>query len=157
MRESLTQLDYCGSDGLSPWRVIVITMLLKRTTGKQVRPVLDELFQRWPRPLEMSRASANLQELIRPLGFGTQRAEELRKMSRQYSDWLREEHVDDPGTRIPTLAAGPPPERVRHFYGCGQYVEQAYRICCRGDLSFEPTDKELRSYREWRLANGQPS
>jgi endonuclease III len=133
----LLQVRRGGDDELFPWRVIVISQLLQRTTWVQADRVIGELFELWPDPSAMAAASPRLEKLIRPCGLANQRAARLREMSGQYSEWEREDTGDE------RALPGPPPELVKQWAGCGPYVLEAYRLIVRGE-KFTPVDKKLR-------------
>lgn len=73
------------------WRIAVVCALLNRTHGRQVRPMVEDLFVKWPsshamcfceeRPLDR----AKLCELLKPLGFGNRRASTILSMSKWFS------------------------------------------------------------------------
>lgn len=125
------------------WRVVVSSLMCKMTAGRAVRPVLDEIFKRWPNPEALARAGEDLEQLLRPTGFMHRRAEELRTASAHFVDW--EEHHE-------TRHALPTPEWIRAIRGCGEYIEEAYRYVVLADRRFKPKDKEL--YKAWRRDQG---
>jgi A/G-specific adenine glycosylase len=66
-----------------PWRVLVAEVLLQRSRGKTVAKVYEELFQRWPDALALSRArESSIRKVIRPLGL-VRRANTLRAMAKE--------------------------------------------------------------------------
>ncbi|WVF71461.1 hypothetical protein IAT40_006265 [Kwoniella sp. CBS 6097] len=70
-----------------PWKMLVATSLLNKTTGRAARPVLEVLLRRWPSANELAEASIpDLSELLYPLGLFNQRASSLVRFSRQYLD-----------------------------------------------------------------------
>jgi endonuclease III len=111
--------------------VVVTCVLLNQTTGTQVRPVLPELFRRWPTPRAMAAAGPELEELIRPLGLWRRRAETLRKLGRA---WPR---------RLPDRAG------LLGLPGVGEYAADAVDLLVRRDLALEPADKELKRWARW--------
>jgi len=40
-------------------------------------------------------------------------------------------------------------KKVSELYGIGKYGEDAFRMFCLGDFSFEPSDRYLRIYKAW--------
>lgn len=112
-----------------PWKMIVVCILLNQTTNTQVRPVLPELFKRYPNAMVMSGANTTqLADLIRPLGLQNRRAETLVKFSKAY-------------------VKGHPIEKC---FGVGKYAYDSYKLFVLRDLDVEPTDKELVAYMAWR-------
>jgi endonuclease III len=124
----LLQVEVGGRD---PWRVVVISLLLVRTTSAQVRPVAEEVFRRWPTAERLARCQRpTLERVLRPLGLWRARARYVRGASRAF-------------------AAGP--VEVPSLPGCGRYVSEAYRLVALGDTSFVPADAVLRRARRRAL------
>ncbi len=112
------------------WKMTVICLCLNMTSGRQVRPILPELFRRWPIPQAMAHAhDETLKNLIRPLGFLNKRSQALKRMSREWidKDW----------------------KTVKELYGCGQYAEDSDHIFYLGQTQIEPSDGELARYLEF--------
>lgn len=145
----LLQQEHGGDDELTPWRVVVVSLMCQQTTGTQVRKVLGALFERWPTPELMSAAGDDLESLLRPCGFAYRRAGYLRGVSRGFADWL----ADGVRTTAPFAECESPSAGfVRRLTGCGEYTEQAYRLIVLNDTSFRPDDKELVKLWRWRRA-----
>lgn len=54
----------------NPWRLLVACTLLRRTGGHVVKPVLEELFDRWPEPLDFLTAPVqDVTDVVRPCGL----------------------------------------------------------------------------------------
>jgi hypothetical protein len=109
------------------WKMTVICLCLNMTSGRQVRPILPELFQRWPRPQAMAHAhDKTLKNLIRSLGFLNKRSQALKRMSREWidKDWTT----------------------VKELYGCGKYAEDSDKIFYLGQTHIKPSDGELARY-----------
>lgn len=131
------------------WRILAVCQLLNRTHGRQVRPIADErygapIFARWPSPmLMMSASTAELRDLIRPLGFADQRSRNLQLMSRQYVGMRSADPAFwrgyEDGEWCTTLA------------GCGKYAKESLDLVVYGVLDPPTTDTWLSKYREWRL------
>lgn len=135
-REPLIQLKYRRS----PWRVLVACVLLNRTRGTVAKPVIEEIFRRWPTAKALSGADSDeLTELIRPLGLQHQRALSLIYLSRAYNPRKRY-------TRGGVL----------QLAGVGEYAADAYELLCLGDLRVDPRDKELARWRAWAVKNPPP-
>jgi len=111
-----------------PWKQAVVCILLNRTHRRQVRPLLPELFRRYPSPLAMARSGPELEELIRPLGLWRQRADGLRRFCR---DWRAHRPLEQ-------------------CHGIGRYALESHAIFQLGRYDFEPEDRELRAYVEAR-------
>ena len=134
-RERLIQEELLGQPDY-PWRMLVACILLNRTRGFVVRPVLARLLELGPPPEALSQSDhSKLVEVIRPLGFKQRRSGYLRHMSRQY---LRE-------------------RRPETMSGIGDYALESWMIFVEGFLDFEPSDAKLKAYVDWkkrRMTNG---
>lgn len=120
-----------------PWRVMVTCILLNQTHGRQVRPIFDRVWDLLPTPesvLSMSvDRSAQLQDLLRPLGFVNRRTHAIYRNAFDYT-------------------RGVPWHKC---YGIGKYGRDALDIFVHGRTDVEPTDTWLKPYLEWRR-NGGP-
>lgn len=112
-----------------PWRLLVACMMLNLTNIKQVRPVIEAFFDRFPTPELAAEANqAELAELIRSLGFYNRRSVSIIKLSRAYiGTWTDV-------TKLP---------------GVGKYAADSYRIFVEGKMDVIPTDKKLAKYIDW--------
>ncbi|KAH8835160.1 DNA glycosylase [Flagelloscypha sp. PMI_526] len=99
-----------------PWRVLVSTTLLNKTTACVALPVFQKLVDRWPSPLCLSQASLlELTEMLKPLGTYNRRSARLIAMSLMYlrdppssGDPRRSRSTNYPRTPISHLpGAGP--------------------------------------------------
>lgn len=147
-KPELLQHVFGGDDEFTPWRVLVVTILLQRTTGPQAREAATRLFARWKTPDSLSSASLEaIEEVVKPCGLASRRAKVLQNVTERYVDWLWDQYVPDPGER--GEASCPPPELVTSWDGIGDYTLDAYRIIVFGDLSNEPKDRALLEYWKW--------
>lgn len=115
-----------------PWRLLVAVMMLNQTSAKQVWPLLDGFFERWPDAL--SGASADRREMaeyIKPLGLYNRRSKAIIQMSMDY--YVSDGRFDD----------------VRQLYGIGKYGADSYNMFIGGEVVFDVQDKELRNYVRW--------
>ncbi len=79
----------CELDFTSPFELLVATVLSAQTTDVRVNAVTPELFRRYPGPRELAGAEqAELEDLLRPLGFFRAKATSLRGLAAA----LLEEH-----------------------------------------------------------------
>ncbi|XP_078434974.1 DNA glycosylase superfamily protein [Wolffia australiana] len=113
------------------WRVLVICMLLNRTTGQQVRRILPRLFLLCPdaKTTETVPEEA-IEDIIRPLGLQNKRSKMIKRMSQQYMthEWTH----------------------VTQLHGIGKYAADAYAIFCSGRwMDVKPNDHKLVDY--WRF------
>ena len=98
-----------------PWKLLVACIMLNQTTAEQARPVLEELFTRYPTPQHVCYARAHeLIQLLRPCGLYEQRAgrlvaltTEIVKRQVKGEDWEK---------------------RVAELPGVGPYALEAWRM-----------------------------
>ena len=113
-----------------PWRLLVGCIFLNKTTAKVAVPIMDTYFSKWGTPEAASAADdTELCELLKPMGLQKKRAQMLIRFSREYLE--------------------PWSSPARDLHGIGKYGEDAWRLFCCGDLSVQPTDKELQKYLSW--------
>ncbi|KAM5550288.1 methyl-CpG-binding domain protein 4 [Rosa sericea] len=113
-----------------PWRVLVICMLLNRTTGTQLKGVLSNFFTLCPNAKAATEvATRDIEEIIRSLGLH-KRAEMIQRMSQEY--------LGESWTHVPELP------------GVGKYAADAYAIFCTGMWErVKPADHKLILYWEF--------
>lgn len=139
---NLLQEQQLGHDPVD-WRILVCCILLNRTNGRVVRPLMDELWKRWPGPMSMAHCMPDqLAAFVRPLGFGEQRTRNLRHMSDQYVEL----------TRATPMSAFVDGGWARGLSGCGQYAVDSINIFVYGKTDVVTTDTWLNKYLEWRNA-----
>ncbi|VFQ92733.1 unnamed protein product [Cuscuta campestris] len=111
-----------------PWRVLVICILLNRTTGKQVSQVLPTLFTLCPNANTTTEVPIEaLVKVLRPLGLQNRRAATLKTFSKEY--------LQDSWTHVTQL------------HGIGKYAADAYAIFCTGKWDHvRPEDHKLTEY-----------
>ncbi|KAJ8265168.1 hypothetical protein COCON_G00142670 [Conger conger] len=114
-----------------PWKLLVATIFLNKTSGKMAIPVLWQFFDRYPSP-EVTRQSdwKPIAELLKPLGLNELRAKILIRFSDEYlsKQW-----------RYPI-----------ELHGIGKYGNDSYRIFCIGEWrQVSPQDHKLNKYHDW--------
>ncbi|KAK9140453.1 hypothetical protein Scep_010134 [Stephania cephalantha] len=121
-----------------PWRVLVICMLLNKTTGKQARGVISNLFNLCPDAKTATVvATENIEKVIQGLGLQHKRAKMIQQLSQEYlgQNWTH----------------------VTQLHGVGKYAADAYAIFCTGKWErLKPTDHMLNKYWDYlsiRAAN----
>ncbi|MCJ8735211.1 hypothetical protein PDJAM_G00244220 [Pangasius djambal] len=118
-----------------PWKLLVATIFLNRTSGKLAIPMLWQFFERYP-SAEVTRASdwKPLADLMQPLGLNALRAKTIIRFSDEYltKSW-----------RYPN-----------ELYGIGKYGNDSYRIFCVGEWrEVTPKDHKLNNYHAWLWEN----
>lgn len=113
--------------GKCPWRVAVASILLNRTTRKQVEPVLLALLEQWPTPMALACADrVDLADTLRSLGLQYTRANRLVRFS---SKFLEDDWAD-----------------LRDLPGVGPYVADAVGLVCFGCTELASEDPALHEY-----------
>ncbi|XP_035677002.1 nucleolar protein dao-5-like isoform X2 [Branchiostoma floridae] len=118
-----------------PWKLLVATIFLNRTTGEKAIPLMWEFFRRWPSP-EVTRDAdwKPICELLQPLGLYEKRAKTLIRFSDEFltKDWAYPDEL----------------------YGIGKYGNDSYRIFCVNEWrQVMPSDHKLNDYHNWLLEN----
>jgi hypothetical protein len=112
-----------------PWKRLVITMLLNRTNGHQVRGILGELFAKYPTREALGAADVRaLEGMLHPLGLKG-RASHLVKSAHRLGAL--------PGEQDKQL------DFIRTLPGCSDYAADAWRMLVLNDHAFWPGDKNL--------------
>nr|XP_046253358.1 methyl-CpG-binding domain protein 4 [Scatophagus argus] len=118
-----------------PWKLLVATVFLNKTSGKMAIPVLWQFFERYP-SAEVTREAdwKPMSELMKPLGLYELRAKTLIRFSDEYltKQW-----------RYPI-----------ELHGIGKYGNDSYRIFCVGEWrQVTPEDHKLNKYHAWLWEN----
>ncbi|XP_047307578.1 DNA ligase 1 [Impatiens glandulifera] len=118
-----------------PWRVLVICMLLNRTTGLQAKRVISDLFTLCPdAETAINVPVEKIEKVIQSLGLQKKRAVMLNRFSHEYlqQTWTN----------------------VTQLHGIGKYAADAYAIFCTGEWErVRPTDHMLNKYWEFLCNN----
>jgi len=134
-----------------PFKLVVATMLLNKTTGRAAIPIFRILMSQWPTPSLMCKVPvATLEHILHPLGLSNVRAKRLIDLSLMYLS-----NPPTPDILHKSRAKGEPPTPISHLPGVGKYAIDSYRIfCVPGDewKQVRPTDKPLCRYLKWKWA-----
>lgn len=115
-----------------PWRMLIVCSALNLTSWRQVDPVMEEFFKRWPDPHSFLLSThEEVADLIKPLGLYNRRAQTWRKLTRGWVTLWNPTHKE-----------------VAKLPGVGQYAVDSWRIFIERDLTVEPQDKVLRAWIE---------
>jgi adenine-specific DNA glycosylase len=110
------------------WLILVASMMLNRTSRKQVDQVLPDFVNKWPSPESFLSASLlEIAQVIAPLGLQNRRALSLKMMTQKYvnGEW----------------------KHARELHGIGEYAARSWEIFCQGELGdHPPEDGSLRRY-----------
>jgi len=112
------------------WKILVVCLLLNQTSRKQVEPMIDGFFDRWPDAKSATYADeSEMREMVRSLGMFNRRVKTIKRMSQQFLDGF---------------------ENAIELYGCGKYANDAYRIFVRGEWKdVKPSDHALNDYHNY--------
>ncbi|OWK02504.1 MBD4, partial [Cervus elaphus hippelaphus] len=118
-----------------PWKLLIATIFLNRTTGKMAIPVLWQFLEKYP-SAEAARTAdwRDVSELLKPLGLYDHRAKTIIKFSDEYltKQW-----------RYPI-----------ELHGIGKYGNDSYRIFCVNEWKqVHPEDHKLNKYHDWLWEN----
>ncbi|XP_036726660.1 methyl-CpG-binding domain protein 4 isoform X2 [Balaenoptera musculus] len=118
-----------------PWKLLIATIFLNRTSGKMAIPVLWQFLEKYP-SAEVARTAdwRDVSELLKPLGLYDLRAKTIVKFSDEYltKQW-----------RYPI-----------ELHGIGKYGNDSYRIFCVNEWKqVHPEDHKLNKYHDWLWEN----
>lgn len=133
------------------WRILLVCALLNRTHGRQVRPMIDTMFEICPSPYHVNLHNReNLQRILQPLGFINRRLHNVFAISEWYAgtvavngqDWYK--HMDD-GKWASTVP------------GCGQYAVDSLNVFLYGKTEQVSSDTWINKYLEWKREQSNPA
>lgn len=118
----LIQNSYKGD----PWKIMVCCILLNQTSNKQVRPLLDNFFRRFPSPGSVNVSYlGEISDMIKTTGFQNVKAKRIIDMSQKYIEGF---------------------DKPEDLPGVGRYGVESWRIFVDNFIDFIPTDKRLCEY-----------
>lgn len=95
LREGTTALAKITAASEDPFRVLIGTILSQRTRDEMTEKATDQLFTKYPDPAALAAAdTADVERLIRPVGFYRQKAPQIQRVSRIL--------IDRHGGRVPS-------------------------------------------------------
>ncbi|XP_021265613.1 methyl-CpG-binding domain protein 4 isoform X2 [Numida meleagris] len=118
-----------------PWKLLIATIFLNKTSGKMAIPVLWEFLRKYPSP-EVARTAdwKEMSELLRPLGLYALRAKTIIKFSDEYLSKQWKYPIE--------------------LHGIGKYGNDSYRIFCINEWKeVQPQDHKLNIYHTWLWEN----
>ncbi|XP_072928708.1 methyl-CpG-binding domain protein 4 isoform X1 [Hemitrygon akajei] len=118
-----------------PWKLLVATIFLNRTSGKKAVPALWEFLEKYP-SAEVAQAAdwMEMAALLKPLGLNELRAKAIIRFSDEFltKQW-----------RYPI-----------ELHGIGKYGNDSYRIFCVKEWKeVQPQDHKLNKYWKWLWDN----
>ncbi|KAG8516929.1 Methyl-CpG-binding domain protein 4, partial [Galemys pyrenaicus] len=129
-----------------PWKLLIATIFLNRTSGKMAIPVLWEFLEKYP-SAEVARAAdwRDVSELLKPLGLYDLRAKTIIKFSDAdlTCGCLFSDEYLTKQWRYPI-----------ELHGIGKYGNDSYRIFCVDEWKqVHPEDHKLNKYHDWLWEN----
>ncbi|XP_045145981.1 methyl-CpG-binding domain protein 4 isoform X2 [Echinops telfairi] len=118
-----------------PWKLLIATIFLNRTSGKMAIPVLWEFLEKYP-SAEVARSAdwRDVSELLKPLGLYDLRAKAIVKFSDEYLTKKWKYPIE--------------------LHGIGKYGNDSYRIFCINEWKqVHPEDHKLNKYHDWLWEN----
>uniref|UniRef100_A0A8C8SM37 Methyl-CpG-binding domain protein 4 n=1 Tax=Pelusios castaneus TaxID=367368 RepID=A0A8C8SM37_9SAUR len=118
-----------------PWKLLIATIFLNKTSGKMAIPALWEFLEKYPSP-DVARTSdwKEMADLLKPLGLYEIRAKTIIKFSDEFltKQW-----------KYPI-----------ELHGIGKYGNDSYRIFCVNEWKeVHPQDHKLNKYHAWLWEN----
>ena len=111
------------------WKVMLVCIMLNRTNYKQVLPVAEQLFSKYPTIEQMLGANVNeLREILRPLDFYNRR-------TKMILDFVTHAYME-----------GITRHNIRSMPGIGQYAYDCYMILFEGSTECPSKDHALLKY-----------
>ena len=120
--EVLIQEDYLDNH----WKMLVCCILLNQTNNKQIRPILENVFNLIPDPEKAILIDPyDLALVIKSTGFQNMKAKRIIALSKKWMEGF------DCVTELP---------------GIGVYGKESWDIFVLKDFSIKPTDKKLAKF-----------
>ena len=109
------------------WKMLVCCLMLNLTSHRQVKPIIDGFFKKWPSAAAASEADEfEMKEYLKSLGMYNKRAKTIIKMSKQFIAGFSD---------------------TKQLYGCGKYAADSDAIFYLGLWrEVNPTDGALKRY-----------
>lgn len=114
-----------------PWKVLVSCVFCNLTRRHTAEPLLWKFFSAYPSPGAAAQARLeDLENLLKPIGLSSRRAQTLKRMSHEYLNLDWDEPIE--------------------LYGIGKYANDAWKIfCTTGWRKVTPKDHALNWYHSW--------
>ena len=109
------------------WQHFVGVICLNQTGRIQVKRVLPEFFDKWPTPEKFLKSDTKtVIEVIKSLGFYNRREATIRKMTKDFLTWDRED--------------------ATKLHGIGKYGSDSYELFYKKRIPENVGDHELKRY-----------
>ena len=112
------------------WKMLICCLMLNLTSYKQVLPIIDGFFERWPNAKSASEANEEeMKEYLKSLGMYNKRAKTIIRMSQQFLEGFA---------------------RTKDLYGCGKYAADSAAIFYEGKWrAVAPRDGAFKRYMQF--------
>ncbi|GIX78559.1 methyl-CpG-binding domain protein 4 [Caerostris darwini] len=114
-----------------PWKMLIATICLQKTTGKSVKKILADFFSTFPTPeAVLASQPAEISKFLEPLGLQDKKAKIILRFSDEYinKNW-----------KYPS-----------ELHGIGKYGNDSFRIFCVKEWKqVNPRDHMLEKYHNW--------
>ncbi|KAL3852619.1 hypothetical protein ACJMK2_016237 [Sinanodonta woodiana] len=118
-----------------PWKLLIATIFLNKTSGKAAIPILWKFLNKWPNPDAARKGDWKaMAKVLEPLGLHEKRAKIIIRFSDEYltKEW-----------KYPI-----------ELHGIGQYGNDSFRIFCVNEWKqVKPEDHKLNDYHKWLWEN----
>lgn len=129
----------------NPWRLLISTIMLNRTTRCQVDSVLHEFLEKWPDAQSASSADEDeLAKVITPLGLGRRRAQGIIRFSKEWLELLESEAHTAPDETSAAFCLTR--EQVMGLHQVGNYAADAYKVFVLFENDAVTTDHALQIF-----------
>ncbi|XP_042896108.1 methyl-CpG-binding domain protein 4 [Parasteatoda tepidariorum] len=122
-----------------PWKMLVATICLQKTTGKAVKKVISQFFDKFPTPQVLVKSQpSDIISILQPLGLQEKKSKILLRFSEEYlkKQW-----------KYPI-----------ELHGIGKYGNDSYRIFCVNEWKqVVPKDHMLEKYHQWLMNQSSES
>ena len=116
-----------------PWKMLIGCILLNQTHNRQVWPIIDPFFKRFPTPESISENNfEEIRDLIRGAGFYNRRAKSIINFTKAWIEGFND---------------------VSELPGIGKYAKDSYEIFINENTNVEVTDKVLTKYLNGEFIN----
>jgi hypothetical protein len=144
-----------------PGRLLLSTILLNRTTRRQVDTVMHEFLLQWPECGAVlndfeTRDDANLQmaAVLQPLGMNLRRTAGILRFCQDYQKIIMAVATEF-GVEPDRAAFRLSKDQIVQLFHCGAYASNAYRIFIQRCCDFDPGDHALTMYAEYQNGAAQ--
>jgi hypothetical protein len=116
---------FCGD----PWRLLISTIFLNRTSRVQVDVVLHHFLQQWPTALVTSKASPeSIADVVGSMGMREKRAHGIVRFSKDFLQLLETKAGSGGQQDRCRIACSLSEKEILGLYYCGDYAYAAYKV-----------------------------